>query len=320
MIESVLTHEICMASCLLRLHTVLLMHKELLWNQYATFFLFRRLWSWGQSSELVTSGSKSSDPKWSEGVSQHIIYSSVESEFKPAVSPLWPTIKFSLSPPSSRPLTVRMEMILKYLTMWPLLHECQWEKCHTEHCMHAKCACGLLLLTGPLCCSLAWKMHKIGAGQFVPTCVAFGFHKLFTLYHHALAEKGNRQLRLSCYCQHKRAQFSLSCGTFGSLGRAAASKKMGGAALNQFHSPVNYNPAFLISFPRTMLFIGVQAKHEASAFAAHENKPSFFAQSWAVKNMIKCIHSLCWAEEFRGWWTSVKQKALWPQNEGQAPT
>lgn len=31
--------------------------------------------------------------------------------------------------------------------------------------------------------------------------------------------------------------------------------------LNQFHSPVNYNPAFLISSLHTMLFIGIQAKH-----------------------------------------------------------
>lgn len=131
-----------------------------------------------------------------------------------------------------------------------------------------------------------------------PTCVAFGFHKSFTLCHHTLAWKKNWQLQLSCYCQYKRAQFSLSCGTFGSLGRAAARKK-GGAALNQFHSTVNYIPAFLISFPHTMLFIGVQAKHRPTAIAAHENKPSSFAQSWAVKNMIKCIHSFCHAEEFR---------------------
>lgn len=62
------------------------------------------------------------------------------------------------------------------------------------------------------------------------------------------------------------------------FGRAAARKK-GGAALNQFHSPVNYNPAFLISFPHTMLFIGVQAKHGPTAIATRKNKPSSFAQS-----------------------------------------
>lgn len=82
------------------------------------------------------------------------------------------------------------------------------------------------------------------------------------------------------------------------FGRAAARKK-GGAALNQFHSPVNYNPAFLISFPHTMLFIGVQAKHGPTAIATRKNKPSSFAQSRAVKNMIKCTHSLCHPEEFR---------------------
>lgn len=31
--------------------------------------------------------------------------------------------------------------------------------------------------------------------------------------------------------------------------------------LNQFYSPVNYNPAFLISSLHTMLFSGIQAKH-----------------------------------------------------------
>lgn len=41
-------------------------------------------------------------------------------------------------------------------------------------------------------------------------------------------------------------------------GSGAAGKKR---TLNQFHSPVNYNPAFLISSPRTILFMGVQAKH-----------------------------------------------------------
>lgn len=61
-----------------------------------------------------------------------------------------------------------------------------------------------------------------------PTREAFGFHKSFTLCHHALAWKKSRQLQLSCYCQHKRAQFSLSCGTFGRLGRAAARKKKKG--------------------------------------------------------------------------------------------
>lgn len=94
-----------------------------------------------------------------------------------------------------------------------------------------------------------------------------------------------------------RALSSLSAVThLERLGRAAARNK-GGVALNQFHSPVNYNPAFLISFPHTMLFTGVQTKHEPTAIATRENKPSSFAQSGAVKNMTEC--TFCHTEEFR---------------------
>lgn len=72
--------------------------------------------------------------------------------------------------------------------------------------------------------------------------------------------------------------------------------------LNQFHSPVNYNPAFLISSLHTMLFIGIQAKHGPLQLCGTncplmQSLPVRSTEAW----LKKCI-PWCRAERCVRWW------------------
>lgn len=56
-------------------------------------------------------------------------------------------------------------------------------------------------------------------------------------------------------------------------------------------STVNYNPAFLISFPSTMLFIHFQNKQGAQRANSLGEQTVLFSQSLPVKRLIKHIYA-----------------------------
>lgn len=104
----------------------------------------------------------------------------------------------------------------------------------------------------------------------------------------------------------------------------AARRRKKKELLNQFHSPVNYNPAFLISSLHTMLFIGIQAKHGPLQLCGTncplmQSLPVRSTEAW----LKKCI-PWCRAERCVRWWgksggkkkkrTNSEQTAEWRCN------
>lgn len=89
-------------------------------------------------------------------------------------------------------------------------------------------------------------------------CIAFGCDKALSALGPPSIARGLGLAQPPCYCQHRKSSVSRSAATYLEVWKRGSRRR---GPLNLSHSPVNYNPAFLISSPHTFLFIDVQTKH-----------------------------------------------------------